>query len=706
VALEAPDAGADAMTADAQAPLVDAPDASITADVSIAADAFMPDAFLVIPDGCVPAEYWNDNDADGFGDDSMPSILACALPANYVTNNRDCNDASEAVYPGADEICNLVDDNCDGSIDELVQVTVYRDNDDDAFGSVETSLQCPGTSGWASVSGDCNDSNSRVSPGAAEACNGIDDNCNGSVDELLLATLFRDLDADGFGTSPGMQCPGTMGWAALSGDCDDANRNVYPGAREVCNGIDDNCVMGIDEMLLSVFYEDRDMDGYGVLPSAAMCTAPPGYVARAGDCNDANRDISPMAPEVCNGIDDNCARGPDDTFACVLGRSYMCPTSCGTTGSYVCPAGCAIPACTPPVEACNYADDDCDDYIDEGASTWRGPTTAEVSNRRVELLTTSTGFVRVLARSTGVWARNYDRRGAPIGVETRLTSTAPSVFAASVHNDSLYLATYDGSRLWGHEFSATTLAPRVTNVSVAGDLGALTAFRLVASENRLFIFYANPKLEAMVRDRAWGGSGVLRIDVTPLDFDVALGEDPTQVYLAASIGNGVELRRVSEAGTDVLLTRHRTVASARFAQVAIGKMAGGRNAVGLAFHDNAGLGSNVRFALYEADSLTTVAPRGELSLEAITPSFGGLDGSMDLTFSGGRFTAAWLTISGTDWHIGDIRPIIGAPTGVLTTIPLGPATTSMALASGEDGRILAIHGQASAAARTWFRGCM
>ena len=160
------------------------------------------------------------------------------------TTATDCDDTDPAIHPGATEICNGVDDNCDGIIDEGFDL----DGD-----------------GWTSCAGDCNVANPDVYPGAPEICNSIDDNCNGLVDE--------GFDADGDGYTP------------CGGDCNDADPNVHPNQPELCNGIDDNCDGRIDE----------EFDGDG-----------DGFTACGGDCDDTNGAIYPGAPELCNGVDDNC----------------------------------------------------------------------------------------------------------------------------------------------------------------------------------------------------------------------------------------------------------------------------------------------------------------------------------------------------------------------------------------------------------------
>src|SRR5438132_5704829 len=96
----------------------------------------------------------------------------------------ECYDASSSDHPGATEVCNGIDDNCNGQIDEGVKLTFYADADGDGYGNANvTTLACSAPSGYVSNSTDCNDANAAVHPGATEVCNGIDDNCNGQIDE-------------------------------------------------------------------------------------------------------------------------------------------------------------------------------------------------------------------------------------------------------------------------------------------------------------------------------------------------------------------------------------------------------------------------------------------------------------------------------------------------------------------------------------------
>ena len=120
------------------------------------------------------------------GDANSPGVQAANPPANHVADNTDCNDGDSAVYPGATEILDGKDNDCDGTIDEGFQTSIwYPDNDNDGYGDANS----PGVSdtsapsGYVSDNTDCNDANSAINPGASEINDGIDNDCDGLIDE-------------------------------------------------------------------------------------------------------------------------------------------------------------------------------------------------------------------------------------------------------------------------------------------------------------------------------------------------------------------------------------------------------------------------------------------------------------------------------------------------------------------------------------------
>ncbi|HCH63338.1 MAG: hypothetical protein CL927_12425 [Deltaproteobacteria bacterium] len=174
------------------------------------------------------------------------------------------------------------------------EVTWFRDGDGDGHGGDESVFSCePPSDGYTEVAGDCNDTDPTVFPSAEDICNGVDDNCNGAVDEGHARTeWYTDADGDGFGDSDSVviACEQRSGTAADSGDCDDSDAGVFPGAVEVCNEIDDNCDGEVDEGVgPSEWYRDLDGDGRGdPFTVVTACAQPSGYVANTEDCDDSD----------------------------------------------------------------------------------------------------------------------------------------------------------------------------------------------------------------------------------------------------------------------------------------------------------------------------------------------------------------------------------------------------------------------------------
>lgn len=329
--------------------------------------------------------YYQDADHDEFGN-PLVTVTGCGgPPEGYVSNALDCDDTNHFIHPGASEVCDGIDNNCNGIADEgLPTNTYYADADMDGYGSLATTtVSCMETppEGYVSTIGDCNDADNHVNPGVSETCNGLDDNCDGNIDEGVLTTFYQDVDGDGYGNnaSATQACSAPDGYSSLGGDCDDMNNAVNPGETETCNGVDDNCNGETDEGLLTTYYADTDSDGFGD-PSSSVdaCTQPMDYVTNNNDCNDDNGAVNPDATEVCNLIDDNCNGSIDES------GTFIFYQDADNDGFGV--ADVTVSGCTPPtgytsesgdcndadafihpgvVDGCDGVDNDCDGLYDE-----------------------------------------------------------------------------------------------------------------------------------------------------------------------------------------------------------------------------------------------------------------------------------------------------------------------------------------------------
>jgi len=251
-----------------------------------------------VDDNAVDATRWfTDADGDGYGDASQMT-QSCTQPAGMVANSTDCQDTAGDVYPGAAEVCDGLDNDCTGLVDDnAVDATQwFIDADGDGYGdSARMVWSCTQPVGRISVGLDCSDGDASVYPGAVEACDGLDNDCTGLVDDNAVDATqwFTDADGDGYGDSAQMvwSCTQPAGRISAGLDCSDSNAAVNPGVAEVCDGLDNDCSGSVDDNAVDSekYYVDKDGDGFGNPDASSIirsCTFPSSYTTNALDCDD------------------------------------------------------------------------------------------------------------------------------------------------------------------------------------------------------------------------------------------------------------------------------------------------------------------------------------------------------------------------------------------------------------------------------------
>jgi hypothetical protein len=265
--------------------------------------------------------------------------------ADGYENIYDCNDepGGGGVHPDAPEVCDGFDNDCDGQIDEGFDTNWYPDGDGDGYGDeneVQPLFDCSPPADHVLNRDDCDDTDDTVSPGSAELCDGLDNDCDDVADGgLPFLALYQDRDGDNYGA--GAQVNGCLaqdenagagsyyllngdgtltlrvgGYVENDDDCNDFEPNVSPGAPDTCDDLDNDCDGIVDNGEDGDrWVPDADEDGFGSNDdelAVYSCSSPgPTYVLAPAtdnqlDCDDTLEAVNPGADEVCDQVDNDC----------------------------------------------------------------------------------------------------------------------------------------------------------------------------------------------------------------------------------------------------------------------------------------------------------------------------------------------------------------------------------------------------------------
>jgi hypothetical protein len=532
---------------------------------------------------------------------------------------------------------------------------------------------------------------------------------------LLTFYLDGDGDEHGDPAATMMACDAPDGYVAAGDDCDDDSSAQHPGLTETCDGLDNDCNDSVDEGVLLTFYPDADVDGHGILGATMMaCTAPEGFAPASDDCDDTSDVRFPGNTEICDAIDNDCdAPMVDETFACVRDASTACLTSCGSMGTGMCTASCTAPTtCTPPAETCGASageDDDCDGFVDEGAQSVSLPIALGAVGNRVVVVPTDEGYVAFMARTGGLFARRFDEAGVMIAGETLIDANATANFDAFVVGSRILVGWMTGDQLVGVVLTSV-LGPSTPAVNLYTLDGFEGQLRVGVSDTTAMFLFHNGNLGSIdgIR-RAWptltGTAAVERATMTAAnDFDAAFA--PSGALIAARAGTAVRVGHYSSSGARSSVSDLGDASPESFPSVHYTAEHGGVMMIAW-FADPASTASDgVRMQTYSVAVSGTFAP-----LENSTLLLGGVPASgrpIELAYTGGRFAASIFRTTAapaSDWRLIEVNAM-GPPVVRTTMIESADQNAVAAIAAeGTDGVVFVAATRATGITRAHLRGC-
>ncbi|MFK8003569.1 MAG: MopE-related protein, partial [Polyangiales bacterium] len=261
----------------------------------------------LVDDDTQVVPWYRDTDGDGFGSAASGVVMSCEPVDGATLLDTDCDDDDSGIHPASAEVCDGIDQDCNGRADFEISPGNFEDDDED--GSAD--IACGAPRGV-----DCDDEDANTGGGTPESCDGRDNDCDMNIDEgATEVQWFYDGDGDGHGTNanpsfpPVLSCSPPAGYVGSAGDCNDRDAARNPDATEDCNSVDDDCDGALDE-------------------APAICDCPVGTMDCDGDARGICETLTDSDPNNCGGCGDldpqfDCAGGPNVAGGICIGGNCI-----------------------------------------------------------------------------------------------------------------------------------------------------------------------------------------------------------------------------------------------------------------------------------------------------------------------------------------------------------------------------------------------